>query len=57
VTELDGNSTDMRAHGYLSIAERRTIAIAGLRELVLPAARTLMVVRLDYATMSPPLSR
>jgi rubrerythrin len=40
-TSLLGDVASMRAHGYLPIAERRPIAAAALRELVLPAARAI----------------
>jgi hypothetical protein len=52
-TALAGDAASMQAHGYLPIDERRTIAIAALRELVLPAARAVAV---NYATITPSAS-
>ena len=52
-TDLAGDPSRMRAHGYLAIDERRTIAIAALRVLVLPAARAVAArSRLSLVTPS-----
>lgn len=52
-TVIAGVAASMRAHGYLSIEERRTVAVAALRELVLPAARAVAV---GYGTITPSAS-
>jgi hypothetical protein len=52
-TALRGDEAAMRAHGYLSLARRREIAIAALCELVAPAAQAL----LRAASTSKPAGR
>jgi len=43
-TSLPGNVEKLRAHGWLPIDERRAIALAALREVVLPAAKVLLAM-------------
>jgi hypothetical protein len=42
ITELPGDAASMRAHGYLSIEERRSIARDALAQVVRPAAHALL---------------
>jgi hypothetical protein len=42
VTPLSAPEPALRAHGYLSVAERRAIATAALRDVVAPAAEALL---------------
>lgn len=52
VTELAGAVSDMKAHGYLPVGDRRDVALRAVREVVLPAARALLggILHLDLST-------
>ena len=45
ITKLPGDPASMRAHGYLQVDERRTIALDALARVVRPAARALLTTQ------------
>jgi len=53
-TELAGDAQALRAHGYLPIEERRSIAEQTLRQVVLPCARALGELVGRPASTPPP---
>ncbi|MEY4549595.1 MAG: hypothetical protein RL685_5790 [Pseudomonadota bacterium] len=42
LTELSGDERTLRAHGYLSVAERRAIALQTLSQVVVPCGQALL---------------
>jgi len=53
-TEFEGNARSLRAHGYLPLEERRSIALQTLRQVVLPCSRALRELAGRPASTPPP---
>jgi hypothetical protein len=53
-TELEGDAQALRAHGYLPLDERRSIALQTLRQVVLPCSRALGELAGRPASSPPP---